>query len=316
MRDRIQRAVRRANELADRWRATRVLRTTVVGFFAHEALQYAGTMAYFAILSIVNIFVLGVVAASFILGQGEARNFVVDRVTHAIPVDPAQISTIIDGAVQARGAVGIVGIVLLVWSALGVFGALSAGIARVFIRAPRRPYLRDRLMGLFLLATTGFLGIVSVVFGIVTQVLQSTLSEYLPLPGEALLFTILAYLTPILLIFFAFLVIYRIVPNRPITVRESWPGALVAALLWSGLRVGFTYYTTQVTHYDSVFGPIGTAISLLVFFYFSSVILLLGAELVRAIALEVEAEATGVRPAEVSPTPPEPVAHPRSEAAG
>ncbi len=306
MSDRIKRIVARVNDLLDRWRTTRVLRTTVGGFFAHEALQYSGAMAYFAILSLVNLFILVVVVAAFVVGQGSARDFVVSRANQGLPLGQDTISTLIDGAVAARGSVGIIGLVLLLWSALGVFGALSSGIGRVFIRAPKRPFWKDRLLGLFLLAATGILGLASVGLGILTQTLQSTVASSLTIPGEAVLLTIVAYLTPIVLIFFAFLIIYRVVPNRPITIGESWPGALVATILWSGLRIGFTYYTTEVAHYDSVFGPIGTAISLLVFLYFSSVILLLGAELVRAEVLEKETETTGTRPEEVSPVPPEP----------
>ena len=69
-------------------------------------------------------------------------------------------------------------------------------------------------------------------------------------------------------------------------MAEVWPGALVGTILWGILRWGFTYYATHVAHYDSAFGPISAAISLLVFLYFASVILLLGAEVARASVLE------------------------------
>ena len=49
---------------------------------------------------------------------------------------------------------------------------------------------------------------------------------------------------------------------------------------------GFTYYTTNIANYDTAFGPISATISLLVFLYFASVIVLLGAEVARANVLE------------------------------
>jgi len=67
-----------------------------------------------------------------------------------------------------------------------------------------------------------------------------------------------------------------------------WPGALVATVLWSVLRIGFTYYATDVAKYDTAFGPISAAISLLVFLYFASVVVLLGAEVARANVLDDE----------------------------
>jgi membrane protein len=63
----------------------------------------------------------------------------------------------------------------------------------------------------------------------------------------------------------------------------------VATVLWTALRIGFTFYATRIARYDSVFGPIAAGISLLVFLYFSSVVVLLGAEVTRAGALEDEA---------------------------
>jgi membrane protein len=95
-------------------------------------------------------------------------------------------------------------------------------------------------------------------------------------------------LVPILLIFLAFWVIYKVVPNRPVRWLEVLPGAVVAALLWTALRFGFTWYATSIANYDSAFGPLSTGITLLVFLYFASVIVLLGAEFARASALEDE----------------------------
>ena len=95
---------------------------------------------------------------------------------------------------------------------------------------------------------------------------------------------------PILLIFLAFLVIYRVVPNRRITWSEVLPGAIVATILWTVLRVGFTWFATNVASYDSAFGPLSTGITLIIFMYFASVIVLLGAEFARARTLDDEIE--------------------------
>ncbi len=295
MANRMQRIIGGVNAWSARWRTTRIARATIAGFFAHEALQYAGAMAYFIILSLVNVFILGVVAASYVVGEGAARDFVIERVGRALPMDPGQIGSLIDRAVQARGGVGIIGLALLLWSALGAFGALSSGISRVFVRAPKRAFWKDRLIGLALLAAIGILVAASVALGLLTRVLEDAVSTHLTVPGSAELFATITILIPIGLVFFAFLIVYRVIPNRPVTIAESWPGAALATILWTALRIGFTYYATSVAKYDTVFGPIGTAISLLVFLYFSSVVLLLGAELVRANALEVEAAARAER---------------------
>jgi len=288
----IERAKRLVGDLDDwsmRHRVTRVSRRAVSGFLAHGALQYAGSMAYFGVLSIFQLLILGIVVGSFVLGEGEARAFVIEQVRSGTPLDTETIAGVIDAAIESRGSMTIIGFGFLLWSGLGIFSALSTGISRVFDNAPPRPFLKDKLLGLLLMAITGVLAISSLVIGIVTGALQQAAGSVLGnVPGGATAIWLIGLLVPILLIFLAFLVIYRVVPNRPVTWREVVPGAVVAALLWTVLRFGFTWYATSVADYESAFGPISTGITLLVFLYFASVIVLLGAEFARASALEDE----------------------------
>lgn len=287
--DRIRELASRLDAWTLRHRWTRIARRAISGFLAHEALQYAGSMAYFGVLSIFQLLVLGVVAFSLFLGQGEAREFIVDAVSGGSPLDGETIGGVIDAVVEGRGGITIVGAVFLLWSALGVFSALSGGISRAFEAARPRGLVQDKLLGLLLMGITGALAAASLVIGIVTGILQNAAGQVLgDVSGGSTALGLIGLVVPVLLIFVAFLLIYRVVPNRPVTVGEVWPGALVAALLWTVLRFGFTYYATNIAHYDSAFGPISTGITLLVFLYFASVIILLGAEVARASALEDE----------------------------
>jgi len=277
----------------DRWsiahRRPRIARRAVIGFFNHEALQYAGSMAYFGILSIFQVLVLAIVAGSLLLGEGEAREFVLDQVEAGSPLDQETIGGVIDAVIDARGGITLIGVVFLLWSALGAFSALSGGIGRAFEATPRRPFLQDKLLGLLLMGITGLLAVASLVIGIVTGILQRAAGSVAEsVPGGDLALWLIGLFVPMVLIFIAFWIIYRIVPNRPVSWSEVWPGALVAALLWTVLRIGFTYYATNIARYDSAFGPISTGITLLVFLYFASVIVLLGAEVARAAAIDDE----------------------------
>ncbi|MGH2427921.1 MAG: YihY/virulence factor BrkB family protein [Candidatus Limnocylindria bacterium] len=294
----IERAKRLAGDL-DRWslrhRAARVTRRAVSGFLAHEALQYAGSMAYFGVLSIFQLLVLAVVVISFVAGEGAGRAFVLDQVTAGSPIDRETVAGVIDASIESRGQITIIGLAFLLWSGLGVFSALSGGIGRAFEAAPRRGLVKDKLVGLLLMGLTGLLALASLVIGIVTGVLQRLADDAIGgLPGQGIALNVIGSVVPIILIFFAFWIIYRVVPNRPVTFGEVWPGAVVAAALWTILRFGFTYYATNVADYDSAFGPIATAVTLLVFLYFASVIVLLGAEFARANALDDELAASHV----------------------
>jgi membrane protein len=295
--DRLKRIAHGADAWLIRHRWTRIGRRAVAGFLEHESLQNAGSMAYFSILSVFQLLVLGVVLMSYFLGEGEARRFVIEQVQAGTPMDPETITAIIDGVIESRGGIGLVSAAFLLWGALGVFSALSRGIATAFVATKPRGFVADKLVGLALMAVTGLLGVASIAIGIVTGVIQRAAADRLSeIPGGGLAVGAIGFATPIVLIFLAFLAIYRIVPNRKVTLAEVWPGAVVATLLWTVLRIGFTWYATSIADYDSAFGPISAAISLLVFLYFASVIVLLGAEVARASVLDDETQAAARAP--------------------
>jgi membrane protein len=290
------------NRWLDRRRSTRVVRGALTGFVAHDVLHYAGSMAYFAVLSLVNLLILGVVVASVAVGEGAARQFVIDRTVQALPLANTEVAALIDGAVEARSGVTIVVGVLLFWSALGVFGAVNGGVTRVFSGEPHRAFWREQLVGVMLLAATGILAVASVALGLGTQLIEGAMQDWIKFPGQDLIVTLVAFVLSAALVLVAFLVIYRLVPTGRIAWADAVTGAVVATVLWTTLRLGFTFFATRVAHYDTVFGPIGTAVSLLVFLYFSSVVLLLGAEVVRSSAAEPIAKrpATGGLPREAT----------------
>jgi membrane protein len=91
---------------------------------------------------------------------------------------------------------------------------------------------------------------------------------------------------PFSLTLVAYLVLYRVVPSQKVTFGEVWPGALVAAVLWTLLRVGYTFYITEFANFEDLFGPLAAIITLIVFIYFASVVLLIGAEVARANLIE------------------------------
>jgi membrane protein len=289
----------------DRWlerhRWTRVGRRAVLAFLSHEALQCAGSMAYFAVLSVFQLLVLGVVVATYFVGEGRAREFVVEQVERGSPIDTETVTAVIDAIIEARGGIGVVGLIFLAWGALGLFSALNQGILRAFPQGAPRPFWEDKLIGLLLIGLTGLLALASIVIGLVTNLVVE-LAAVARIPFGEVAISLFGLLVPLALIFVAFLVIYRIVPNRAVTLAEVWPGAVVAALLWSLLRIGFTFYVTGIAKYDTAFGPISTGITLIVFLYFASVVILLGAEVARANVIDHELEARAAEQPELPET--------------
>jgi membrane protein len=296
--------------MAERWRrlvaaldawigrrlATRIARRTVTGFARHEGPLIAGSMAYNSLLALFQVVVLGVVGFSLLIGEGDARRILVERLEGALPLQPGIIGAVIDSLVEARGGITVISVVILVWGGMGLFSALSLGIGRAFAGAAPRPFWLDKLVALLMLGTVALLALAAVVIGFVAG-LAAKAAAALPggERGGQLLLDLVGLLLPIVLVFAALLVLYRVVPTHRVAWRHLLLGATVATVLWTALRVGFTFYATELARYETAFGPISTAITLLVFLYFAGAVVLLGAEVARASALEEE-QADAVAP--------------------
>ena len=281
--DRVKGLISRLDAWTTRRRLPRITRRAISGFLEHDALTYAGSMAYFGVLSLFQLLVLGVVVLSHILGEGAAREFVIEQVVQGTPLDAETVAAVIDSTIEARGTMTIITFGFLLFGALGIFSALANGISLAFENVPRRPFLQHQLVGLLLISLAGLLALASFAIGILTGILQSTTSDIAAdAPGRETAVWLVGLVAPILLIFVAFWVIYRVAPNRKVGWGEVLPGAIVATVLWTVLRFGFTWYATSVANYDSAFGPLSAGITLIVFMYFGSVIVLLGAEFARA----------------------------------
>src|SRR6185503_18448276 len=204
------------------------------GFALHDGQSVASSMDYFAILSLFQVIVLGVIVFSLLIGEGEARRILIGRLESALPLEPGTVSAVVGSIIESRGGVTIVSVAILGWGAIGFFGALSTGVGRAFATTTRRPFWQDKLIGLFLLGGAGLLTLVSIGIGL-AEGIAARLASRIPGGGKSgeLLVNLVGLLLPILLVLVALLVIYRVVPNRVVTFRQVLPGALVAAILFT-----------------------------------------------------------------------------------
>jgi membrane protein len=127
----------------------------------------------------------------------------------------------------------------------------------------------------------GSLLVVSLVIGLVIGLVQARI-EAVDLPGGWILVQAIGLVVPFTLAFLALLLVYRFIPSGPVRLRHVWPAALLAALAWTVLQALLSLWATRVADYANVFGPISSAVTLVVFVFASAVIVLLGASLANA----------------------------------
>ncbi len=112
--------------------------------------------------------------------------------------------------------------------------------------------------------------------------------------------TLLRIGTPILLLLFvglSFSLLYRFGPSRR---SASWhwitPGSLVATVLWLLASTGFSYYVGHVASYDATYGPLGAVVGIMMWFFVTAYVVLLGAELNAELELQTAVDSTAGSP--------------------
>lgn len=94
---------------------------------------------------------------------------------------------------------------------------------------------------------------------------------------------ILRFIILACVLFIVIALLYYIAPNEKFDKKYIWPGTLAALISWLVVSAGFSYYVENMSNYSVIYGSIGAIIVLLMWLYFSAVILIMGAEFNHAL---------------------------------
>ncbi|MCH7510947.1 MAG: YihY/virulence factor BrkB family protein [Chloroflexi bacterium] len=206
--------------------------------------------------------------------------FELDGEQLSVHPDNVVIDTI-QGVSDVSGALTIVGLVGMAWSASAMFGAIRKSLNIAWDTEVHRPVVQQKLTDLGMVFGLGLLLGLSVAGTAALRTLQTLSDENLgPLSeGTGFFWAVLPLLLPAIFSFTVFMLIYRYVPNAPSSYRDVWPGALLATVLFEVLKNAFAIYIANFNSYAGAYGVLGGLLLFLLWTYLTSNILLIGAEL-------------------------------------
>ncbi|HJN91733.1 MAG TPA: YihY/virulence factor BrkB family protein [Dehalococcoidia bacterium] len=265
-----------------------LLRRTFQEFREDHCTQLAAGISYYVLFSIFPLTILAVSISGLVLTDDSIRADVVEELFEILPLSDGEgredLERAIDGVATGLSAIGLFSILGLLWAASGMMGAIRHGLDMAWDTDFRRPFLRAKLIDLFMVTAVGLLvglSIATTFFLQVARRVSDSLSSHLgPLgDGAAVGFEVLAIFVPLIISFVAFLFIYKVVPSVRTRWGEIWPGALLAAVLFELVKNGFALYLRYFGNYDAVYGSLGAVVAFLFFVFVGANILLLGAEM-------------------------------------
>jgi membrane protein len=234
----------------------------------------AASVAYYAFLSLFPL-LLGLIGfLGLILPSQSVQNQIFSYIQNNLPGARDIIENNIRQVIQLRGALGIIGIIGLLWSGSTLMSTLGSAINLAWDIPRQIPFYLQKLRDIGLTIGLGILFFISLAS---SAILNFIPVGSIPIVGSyfvQLFLRIVAFA----LAFVIFLILFKVMPNTKSYWRHIWPGALFTAVLFEIGRVIFLYYINNFTNYQAVYGTIGSVIALLVWIYYSAVMVIIGAE--------------------------------------
>ncbi len=266
-----------------------LLKETFAEWTEDKVSRLAAALAYFTIFSIAPLLIIAISVAAIFFGEEAARGQIVGQIQGLMGQEGASaIESMIANANQMEGGVisTIIGIVILLFGASGVFGQLQDALNTIWEVAPRpgqgvMTFLRSRFLSFGMVLVIAFLLLVSLVISAAIVGVSSYMTEVAPAMG--VLWEGINFLVSFGVITLLFALIYRVLPDVRIAWGDVWIGAAVTALLFTIGRTLIGLYLGNAA-VGSAYGAAGSLVVLLIWIFYSAQILLFGAEFTQVYA--------------------------------
>ena len=270
-----------------------ILKGTFKEFGEDNVLRLSAALAYYAMFSIGPLLVIAVGVAGLVFGNETVRNQIQQQLQSMLGEKSAEMLDSMMSA-QKHGTslvTMIIGVVALLAGAAGVFGQLQDSLNTIW-EVKSKPgvgiwgFIRNRFLSFSMVLGIGFLLLVSLALTTFLSAVSGSLGSHLP--SEALAH-VLNFVVSFGVITVLFAMIFKYLPDIKVPLRKVWIGAIFTALLFTLGKYLLALYLGRESTASS-YGAAGSVILILMWIYYASVILFLGAEFTQ-----VYAKQTGTR---------------------
>ena len=255
-----------------------------VGVYNSDDLTFASSIAYYTLLSLFPFFLLVFSILGNVTSNPGDRARILEFILRYFPRQFEFVTIQLDAMQQNTVQLGIAGTLLLIWAAMGVFGAITSAVNHAWGVDKQPSYLKHKLISFVMLVAASLLLITGLLLISAMNVLEARWFSVVAAHAPQLSFLrhfALRWGTTALLIAVVGLVFY-FVPNAKVRFKDVWVGAVVTGLLWRLALLGFSWYVRDLTRFSKLHGSIAAVVVFLIWIYISAVLLLYGVEVTAA----------------------------------
>lgn len=280
-----------------------ILRQAGTEFLADNGMKLSASLSYYTIFSLGPVMILLISFAGIFFGEDAVRGKLFYQLNGLVGNSAAlQIQEIIQNIEQSQFSASgaVIGIVVLIIGATGVFAEIQDSINYIWsLKAkPKKGWLKlliNRLLSFSLIVSMGFILLVSLAIHAVMDVMYDKLARLFK-DTIVIVFQLTNYVILFAVISTLFAIIFKVLPDGRIRWRDAYAGASFTAVLFLIGKFLIGFYLGQSSIGDT-FGAAASIIIILVWVYYSSIILYFGAEFTKVYTLEY---GDGIKPDETA----------------
>lgn len=248
-------------------------------FKKDNATTLAAAQAYYYLLAIVPLLILLLAILPYL--QLDPQR-VVDFIGTILPGEVAATfeETIISVVTTPSGGLLTFGILGTLWSASNAMTAFIDATNQAYDVEETRSFIKKKGMAIILTIFMLVAVIVALVLPIFGGAIINIITEFLNLPQQTeIIFQVLRWVISIAVMSIVLACLYKFAPNKHFPFKEVLIGAFIATVLWQLVSLGFSFYVSNFGNFSATYGSLGGLIILMLWFFLTGLILVVGAEI-------------------------------------
>lgn len=253
-------------------------------FSEDEVTSLSAQLSYFFLLSLFPLLIFVVALASY-LPIDYIK--ILEMMSTYIPVEAMQLieNFLFETIASSGGGLLSIAIIGTIWSASNGINAIMRALNKAYDVEENRSFILGRLIAISLLLSVLLLIVVALLLPVFGRMIGIYIFSFFGASEQFIsVWNSLRWVISSSVFFVIFLYLYRMAPNTKVYLRDAVWGALFATIGWQVSSYGFSLYVNTMGNYSATYGSLGGVIILMLWFYISGIIIILGGEINAIVA--------------------------------